>query len=149
MILPLFVLLLFGMMEAGWAFAQSNDVRHGAREGARLAAVNFGDVATIGDEVCARMDLAPNASTVVTLFAVGGVDDDGNSVSAAAAVGRRNDEGRIRVVTTSPGLTGVISGFVNLQLVSDIDFRLEQPADATADWWAAAVAGTAVHPCAP
>jgi Flp pilus assembly protein TadG len=34
-ILPLFVLLIFGMIEAGWAFAQANDVRHGAREGRR------------------------------------------------------------------------------------------------------------------
>ena len=38
-ILPLLVLLLFGVIEASWAFAQANDVRHGAREGARLAAV--------------------------------------------------------------------------------------------------------------
>lgn len=125
-VLPLFVLLVFGMMEAGWAFAQANDVRHGSREGARMAAVNEGDLATIGAEICDRMEIAPDANTVVTFFAIApNADGDGG----------RNAEGRIRVVTTSPGLTGVISGFANLSLTSDIDFRLEQPANGDADWW--------------
>jgi Flp pilus assembly protein TadG len=58
-VLPLFVLMIFGMIEAGWAFAQPNDVRHGAREGARMAAVNdLDDVATITSDVCGRMELS-------------------------------------------------------------------------------------------
>ena len=28
LILPLFLLLIFGMMEAAWAFAQTNDIHH-------------------------------------------------------------------------------------------------------------------------
>lgn len=37
--MPLF-LILFGTIEFGWAFFQLNDVRHGAREGIRVAVVN-------------------------------------------------------------------------------------------------------------
>ena len=56
-ILPLLVMLIFGVIEASWAFAQHNDVRHGAREGARLSAVDHGTLPQIGQEVCDRMDL--------------------------------------------------------------------------------------------
>ncbi|MGI9584504.1 MAG: TadE/TadG family type IV pilus assembly protein, partial [Acidimicrobiia bacterium] len=75
MVLPLVVLLLFGMIEASWAFAQANDVRHGTREGARLAAVDYGDVAAIGTEVCDRMDIAGGTITVSLSDGSGGVDD--------------------------------------------------------------------------
>lgn len=37
--IPLFV-ILFGIIEFGWAFYQQLDVSHGAREGARIAVVN-------------------------------------------------------------------------------------------------------------
>lgn len=149
LILPLFVLMVFGMMEAGWAFAQANDIRHGAREGARLAAVNHGDLTTIGREVCDRMDITPSANTSVTLIAVMAVDSDGDPVAlgTSGAQGARNAQARIVVTTTSPGLTGIISGFTNLSLTSDIDFRLEQPANGDAAWWAAAQGGGGTHTC--
>lgn len=148
LILPLFVLLLFGMIEAGWAFAQANDVRHGAREGARLAAVNHGDATAIGSEVCDRMDLAPDGSTSVTLIAVMDVDSAGAAVPVGDGAGSRNAQGRIVVLTQSPGLTGAIDAFTNLTLTSDIDFRLEQPANGSAEWWAAASAsGGVTHAC--
>ncbi|MGI9666775.1 MAG: TadE/TadG family type IV pilus assembly protein [Acidimicrobiia bacterium] len=148
LILPLFVLLVFGMMEAGWAFAQANDIRHGAREGARLAAVDHGDLTTIGREVCDRMDITPAANTTVTLTAVMAVDSNGDPIALGSpgAEGARNAQARIQVSTTSPGLTGVISGFTNLSLNSDIDFRLEQPATGDASWWAAAQGG-GTHTC--
>ena len=57
-ILPLLIVMLFGILEASWAFAQQNDVRHGTREAARLAAVNYGDVQAVAQEACARMDKA-------------------------------------------------------------------------------------------
>ena len=34
---PLLFLLLFGIIDFGWAFSQNLDVKHAAREGARLA----------------------------------------------------------------------------------------------------------------
>ena len=40
-VVPIFFLLIFGIMEFGWAFFQKLDVRSGANEGARLAAVNY------------------------------------------------------------------------------------------------------------
>ena len=37
---PFLILLLLGIIEFGWAFNQNLDVRHGARETARLVDVN-------------------------------------------------------------------------------------------------------------
>lgn len=56
--------LLFGIMEFGWSFYQLNDVRQSAREGARLAAVNYkatnvnddAQTAQIVTEICTRME---------------------------------------------------------------------------------------------
>ncbi len=55
--------LLLGIMEFGWSFNQQQDVRYGAREGARVAAVSNIDGSNasptaqqIVDVVCSRMD---------------------------------------------------------------------------------------------
>jgi Flp pilus assembly protein TadG len=49
---PLLFLLLFGIIDFGWAFSQNLDVKHAAREGARLAAVN----AAPGSDPADRLD---------------------------------------------------------------------------------------------
>jgi Flp pilus assembly protein TadG len=81
--LPLFT-ILFGTVEFGWAFFQLNDIRHGAREGIRLVAVNA-DVTpsyvdatpTAGERLaqatCDRMDQSKNVTITIEL-----TDLDGN-----------------------------------------------------------------------
>lgn len=134
MLLPLLILLLFGIIESSWAFAQLNDVRNGAREGARLAATNFGDVDDIADEVCARMEIVYPAKTpTVTL----------DAVSANGSIGGL---GRITVETSPDSLTGFAAGlFGGLTLESTIEFRLEQPGTGSADWWNGGSGGS--HTC--
>jgi hypothetical protein len=132
MILPVIIMLLFGIIEMSWLFAQANDVRHGAREGARLAAVDFGDASVIGAEVCDRMDIG-DAAVVVTF-------SDG---SAGADDGARSSVGRIQVSLTPESLTGMFDGLIGGKTISsDIDFILEQPFVPEADWWNAGAGGT-------
>lgn len=136
MILPVIILLLFGVIEMSWLFAQANDIRHGAREGARLAAVNFGDVTAIGTEVCDRMDLA-TGKVVVSFEHGSGEGDDGS----------RSSIGRIKVILTPKSLTGMFDGFIGGNAIaSDIDFVLEQPVTPEALWWNGGNGGT--HTCA-
>ena len=59
---PLVVLLLMGVIETSWLLMQSLDVRQGAREAGRLAAVDYGDSAAIASAGCAAMDNADNTS---------------------------------------------------------------------------------------
>jgi len=123
MILPLLVLLLFGTIEASWAFAQANDVRHGAREGARLAAVNHGDVAAIGAAVCDRMEVADGDVSV--------------TLSPSAGDGSRNSSGRVSVSMPFSGLSGALDQFLGgTSLNSDIVFIVEIPKSTAVHWWA-------------
>lgn len=127
-ILPLFVLMIFGMIEAGWAFAQANDVRHGAREGARMAAINdLDDIATITSDICSRMELSGSPKTQITLTPI---ENNGDGE------GGRNAKGRVLIELEYATLTGVLdSVFGGLKIRSDIDYRMEQPINGEAAWW--------------
>ena len=63
-VLPLFVLLVFGIMEAGWFFSQSVELRNAAREGARLAVIDYGSGPDIRVETCNRASLSGSGATV-------------------------------------------------------------------------------------
>lgn len=123
-LMPLLMLLLLGIVEFGWIFAQNLDVRHGAREGARLIAVNHpvgplssapasrssSQTDTVVADVCARMDTPANAE--VTLASTGGVGDDAIATVAAPA----------------ETLTGFLDWAIpsSLELSSSVTIRLEQ-----------------------
>jgi Flp pilus assembly protein TadG len=62
---PFLLLLTFGIVEFGWLFAQHIDVRHGAREAARMISVDEGGANIVAD-VCDRMDLSPGTSVTVS-----------------------------------------------------------------------------------
>lgn len=53
---PILVVLLLGTIESAWLLGQQLDVRQAARQGARLAATDLGDSATIASRVCLAMD---------------------------------------------------------------------------------------------
>jgi hypothetical protein len=112
LLMPLLILLVLGIVEFGWLFSQNNDVKHGAREGARAAAVNLGGNSVLLDRTCDSMDLTSNVVTVE--FDPGGGD-----------VG---DAGWVSVVATPTSLSGLglIENFLPATLSSTIEFRLEQ-----------------------
>lgn len=77
---PVLFAVVFALIEFGWTFVQNLDVRHGAREGVRLAAVNYNpedetdgadQLADIITEVCSRMDVTGGASVELTYNASG------------------------------------------------------------------------------
>jgi Flp pilus assembly protein TadG len=116
--------LIFAVIEFGWAFFQQLDVRHGAREGARLAAVDFQSTATptpanqtaeIVAETCSRMDSGDNVSVRLT--------------RTGSAVGQ---EFEVQVSKPLDQLTGFLGPFLNnITLTSTVDSRIEQEASWT------------------
>lgn len=114
-IMPLIIILLLGIIEFGWVFGQYNDVRHGAREGARIAAVNQGDNTFLLNYVCDSMDFDSPSTVEYT-------------EPAGASIG---DTGTIEVIATPGSLSGLglIEIFLPSTLDSTIDFRLEQDSD--------------------
>ena len=110
---PLLIMLLFGIIEFAWVFSQNLDVRHGAREGARLAATDDLPTGTEAAAICSRMDIANDPSTTVTISRTGtNIGDD------------------ITVSIDSPAntMTGIMDWAIpsSLHLISTITVRQEQ-----------------------
>lgn len=118
---PLLILLLFGIVEFGWLFAQMNEIRHVAQEGARWGAVSHPDVNSDGSEdwgdvvarACGAANL-PGGTAVAITGSEGG--------------GAKGDTATITVSATVPSLTGLMDSFLPSGLSNTATFRLEQPA---------------------
>lgn len=118
LVAPLLFALLFGTVEFGWAFYQELNVRHGAREAIRLAAVDASpangesnQVRNIAREVCNRMDAEPGGGVLVT-------------IDAGTAIG---EEVTVTVRKPLRQLTGMFSVALNgIVLGSTVGTRLEQ-----------------------
>ncbi|MGH9084604.1 MAG: TadE/TadG family type IV pilus assembly protein [Acidimicrobiales bacterium] len=118
---PLLFLLIFGIIEFGWIFYQKLDVRHGARETARLAAVNFNpDDEANGDdqasdiivEGCDRMDESSNATVELDL-------PSGDQLG---------DRALVTVDKDLDSLTGFLDAFLPDDTSDTVAIRLEQSA---------------------
>ena len=119
---PMLLLLLFGIVEFGLLFGQKLDVSQGAREGARLASVNYQENAgstgatqtsEIVATVCSRMEVASDTSISI-------------DVSGGTAVG---DILTLRVEATAQPVTGVFDPWLATRVImSDVEVRLEQGA---------------------
>lgn len=122
MIAPFLILLLLGVVEFSWVFAQNLDVKHGAREGARLTAVDeSGDNALLGAEICGRMDLVGGEATVTW---VADPTDYGNTTTLEVG-----DGVSVSVATPFSTLTGAIDWAFPTSLTtldSTVEIRIEQ-----------------------
>lgn len=123
LVAPVLFLILFGIMEFGWAFSQVLDIRHGAREGARLVAVNYREGPTqVGDaqldfiiaETCGRLSNADAAEVTI--------DHAGSAVGQIATVEITRD------LQTLTGFLDFALGGISLK--SSAETRIEQ----TATW---------------
>ena len=109
---PLLITLLLGIIEFGWLFSQNIDVRHGAREAARLAATDFpGGANAIALETCDRMDVAGTGAITIDLQQSGTTIGDVVTVTVSA---------------TPDSLTGFFDAILPATLDSTVETRLEQ-----------------------
>lgn len=116
-VLPFLLVLLLGIVEFGWALGQMNDIRHGAREAARLAAVDTGSATLMRTLVCSSMDLGSGQTVTFT--------DSANGAAGEEAV--------VTVSLPVQSLTGasLITSLLPSSLTSTVRTRLEQP---SASW---------------
>ena len=111
MIMLLLITLLFGIMEAGWAFSQSVEIRNAAREGGRIAVVDFGTASEIANEVCNRAGITGAGAVVtVTRLPAGGPYE---SIEVQVSKGYET-------------LTGFLPVFEGKTLSSTVEMRLER-----------------------
>ena len=120
---PLLMILLFGVIEFAWLFAQHLDVRQGTREAARLMSVNYPegrssasrnatDMNALVAAICSTMDNPKDVT--VTLQSAGGGDQA--ATASLAAPGRT--------------MTNFMSWAIpsTLKLSSEVETRLQIPA---------------------
>ena len=117
-VLPLLMLLVFGIMEAGWLFAQLTETRNAAREGARLAVVDFGTASEIALETCNRATLSSDGA-VVSIVRTGDVSDPINNPDAKV---------QVNIVNSYDSLTGFLDQFFGSStLDAEVTMRVERP----------------------
>lgn len=110
---PLLLVLLLGIVEFGWLLANDLDVRHGAREAARLAAVDAGDTDTMGDITCASMDFSGGQTVTFTDSASGDI----------------GTEASVDVSLPYTSLTRFFGAIIPATLDTTVTIRLEQESD--------------------
>ena len=117
---PFLILLLFGIIEFAWVFATNLDVKHGAREGARITAVNTPDSGNVdlAAEICSRMNIVGSDTATTITWASDGTPAVGEGVI-------------VTVSTPLSTLTGIMDwAFGSLPtLDSTVEIRIEQPPD--------------------
>ena len=128
LVAPLLLVLLFGIIEFGFAFVPWLDVRHGARETARLVAVNYNPNNNTGSaqaqdilaEGCSRMD----------------DNDDGREVSIEVPAGQSGEPGEVgqRIhVQVDHQLTG-LTGFFPFIAGRDVSSEVVTRSEVDATW---------------
>ena len=113
LVAPLLMILIFGIIEFSWVFAQNLNVRHGAREGARLAAVDF---TPLVPETCGRMDIVSGADVTIA----------GTEINGTTGFGP-GDEVAVTVDAPVQEITGMFSTWLPTNLASTVSIRVEQP----------------------
>ena len=117
---PILLLLIFGIVEFGLLFGVKLDVSQGAREAARLAAVNYqatdgsaGSTQTteIVAATCARMELADSSSVTISL-------------PSGSAIG---EVVQVQISSPAEPVTGVFDSWLSgTSVTSTLSTRLEQ-----------------------
>ena len=115
LLMPFLLLLVLGIIEFGFFLGEWNELKHGALQGARLAAVNDGN---LKDNTCASIKLNDNTSVTIDFELTGGT-----------AIG---DQGTVTLDATISSLSGVglIDAFLPGSISAYAEFRLEQIATA-------------------
>lgn len=107
LVAPLLILLLFGMIEFGWAMAQQVDIRHKAREALRVAVVD-GTEAEVESRVC--LDDLISADDIIAIER-GGMSDVGDDATVTIEADLAELTGLFGWVWGSdPSLTSTVEG---------------------------------------
>ena len=116
MLMPFLLLLVLGIVELGFFLGEWNEIKHGAHQGARLAAV---DDANLLNNTCDAIGLHGSGSVDIDFELLGGT-----------SIG---ETGNVTVTATISSLSGLqlVEVFLPSTISADAEFRLEQPANWT------------------
>jgi Flp pilus assembly protein TadG len=118
MVMPLLLALVFGIMESGWLFAQLVETRNAAREGARLAVVDYGTATQVALETCNRAAFS-STGAIITVATTGDITSPIDDPTASVTVAIDNQY---------ESLTGFLDPFFQgASLDASVTMRVERP----------------------
>ena len=134
LVVPFLFTLIFGIIEFGWAMSQHLDVRHGAREGARLVAVDYRSTSAVNGSA-QRAEIAAEICKRAHINARPGVNRVEFQIPAQGSpVGDTGQKARVTVTKELDTLTGFLDfALGGKTLKSEVDTRIEQDATWTTD----------------
>lgn len=125
-VVPVLIALLLGLIDFGWSWSQDLSVKHAAREGARLAAVNaesytntttsVQNFAALCTMIRQRVSSELNGTLTISFSFPGGTSASG-------------DTGVITVSYPRASLTGFTKALNGGTMTSSLQFRMEQDAN--------------------
>lgn len=119
LVLPLLLVVLFGIIDFGFFFGQFNEVRHAAREGARIAAVSNADFDQDGDNDFDSTDIELYVCSVINL------SSQTVTITLTQSGTDIGSEATIEVVLATESLSGALGAVVPSTATSVATFRLE------------------------
>jgi Flp pilus assembly protein TadG len=119
LVLPLLVTILFGVIDFGYFFGQFNEVRHAAREGARMAAVSNVDFDQDGDADFDDEDIRLYTCDVMNL------SGKGATVTLTQSGTDIGSEASVEVQLPTDSISGFLGSVVPSTATSIATFRLE------------------------
>lgn len=131
LILPILVMLLFGIVEYGLTFNNLNNLRQGTREGARQAVVANVDA----DTTCTITGATPNAAThALVCLLKDRIGLDPARLRVMIDFPTTNEEGESLVVCSQfplDSVTGIFSSFLDGKvLTTEVQMRIESANEA-------------------
>ena len=113
---PLLIALVLGIVDFAWILSTHQDVRHGTREAARLAAVNTDNEVNMAYLVCDAMNFSTGSTVAFS--------------RAGSAIGSTGTATVTSPVTSLTGFSSLpfMGSIYPTTFTESVDFRLEQPA---------------------
>ena len=127
LVFPVFLVFIIGIIEFSFTLAQNSELRHLAREGARIAATDNVTSQTITDTLCDRARLIDVDS--FGFYADGADDNDSDPAGSNGAIGVVYAEADVRTIT------GWFDDILGFDLDTTVNFHVEAPQDAAPVWW--------------
>ena len=127
LVFPVFLLFIIGIIEFSFVLAQNSELRHLAREGARIAAVEDISSQAITDILCERLGVIDPANF---RFKADGVAGSGGDPEGSTGAIGTTEASTVQVRT----ITGWFDS-LGFDLSSTSRFYVEAPEDAAPVWW--------------
>lgn len=85
LVLPIFLILIFGLIQYGWLFYQVQETSFAVREGARVAAVGTQNSAGVATLVTSKIPSASSTPSVTVCWEAGALGEVGDQIIVTAS----------------------------------------------------------------